>query len=441
MPLDTQQRSAFARASASSPDRACQARRAAWGGAPHGARVVVVGEHELDGRVALVGLQVRARGRDRPGQVARKAMLLHLAGPKLRARARSRQAAPRSNCAARAGGRGEAARLGEAVRDAAADGLGAVELGSRPDVQHLVAARLRPGRDHATEQVHLRARARPQASPAVQQRARRRAQELVRGPRASAWEPQACFSTTLVRPPLPSATSTWSLMSARGAGGLSAGPGPAGAQEGAPDAAGGAALCFDASSASSVATAAARSRLLRLRLPPAQAGRAAHARPRAGHGASLPRQPHKIFVRWTEALGWHTLLPARQLSLPWWRAALAAAAARTACPGRGDAAVRRTGRARPGRLQKQGSRGRAFSRRAPGRHAARASAAPGAAPRAAQAQRSLIPASACLQAQICSRQASKASGAAAAKPYELPPSLELACRRDPAERFPGVHGV
>lgn len=62
------------------------------------------------------------------------------------------------------------------------------------------------------------------------------------------------------------------------------------------DAVSGAALCFDASSASSVATAAARSRLLRLRLPPAQAGRAAHARPRAGHGASLPRQPHKIFA-------------------------------------------------------------------------------------------------------------------------------------------------
>ncbi len=173
--------------------------------------------------------------------------------------------------------------------------------------------------------------------------------------------------------------------------------------------------------------------------PPRPAGRRTPAR--APGTVQACRGSRTRYLRWTEALGWHTLLPARQLSLPWWRAALAAAAARTACPGRGDAAVRRTGRARPGRLQKQGSRGRAFSRRAPGRHAARASAAPGAAPRAAQAQRSLIPASACLQAQICSRQASKASGAAAAKPYELPPSLELARRRDPAERFPGVHGV
>ena len=441
MPLDTQQRSAFARASASSPDRACQARRAAWGGAPHGARVVVVGEHELDGRVALVGLQVRARGRDRPGQVARKAMLLHLAGPKLRARARSRQAAPRSNCAARAGGRGEAARLGEAVRDAAADGLGAVELGSRPDVQHLVAARLRPGRDHATEQVQLRARARPQASPggaaaraAARARAGAGATRLGLGAAGMLQHDlgQAAVALCHLHVVLDVCARRRGPQR-RAWAGRRAGGGA--------DAVSGAALCFDASSASSVATAAARSRLLRLRLPPAQAGRAAHARPRAGHGASLPRQPHKIFVRWTEALGWHTLLPARQLSLPWWRAALAAAAARTACPGRGDAAVRRTGRARPGRLQKQGSRGRAFSRRAPGRHAARASAAPGAAPRAAQAQRSLIPASACLQAQICSRQASKASGAAAAKPYELPPSLELARRRDPAERFPGVHGV
>ncbi len=44
---------------------------------PHAARVVVVREHQLDGGVALVGLQVRACGADLPVQVAREAVLLH----------------------------------------------------------------------------------------------------------------------------------------------------------------------------------------------------------------------------------------------------------------------------------------------------------------------------------------------------------------------------
>ena len=52
--------------------------------APHGAGVVVVGEHQLHGGVALVGLQVRAGGADLPVQVARKAVLLHRPRAKLR---------------------------------------------------------------------------------------------------------------------------------------------------------------------------------------------------------------------------------------------------------------------------------------------------------------------------------------------------------------------
>ena len=53
---------------------------------PHGARVVVVGEDQLHAGVALVRLQVRARGRDGPVQVACEAVLLHhLARAELRA--------------------------------------------------------------------------------------------------------------------------------------------------------------------------------------------------------------------------------------------------------------------------------------------------------------------------------------------------------------------
>ena len=118
------------------------------------------------------------------------------------------------------GGRtSQAPCLGEAVGHAAADGLDAVKLGVRPDVEHLVAARLRPGGDDAAKQVHLSGA--------------HKAEHCVAGvtafpptphlgscgaggsARTSAWEPQACFSTTLVRPPLPSTTSTLSLMSGR----------------------------------------------------------------------------------------------------------------------------------------------------------------------------------------------------------------------------------
>lgn len=76
--------------------------------APHGARVLVVDQHQLEGGVALVGLQVRARGRDVPHQVARKPVLLHGARPEL-TRARShrvsrRWAGPTSGaCACRSG--------------------------------------------------------------------------------------------------------------------------------------------------------------------------------------------------------------------------------------------------------------------------------------------------------------------------------------------------
>ncbi len=54
--------------------------------APHAAGVVVVREHQLHLRVALVRLQVCAGAADLPLQVAREAVLLHLARPKLHLR-------------------------------------------------------------------------------------------------------------------------------------------------------------------------------------------------------------------------------------------------------------------------------------------------------------------------------------------------------------------
>ncbi len=45
--------------------------------------------------------------------------------------------------------------LREAVRDASGDGLAAVELGVGPNVQHLVATGLLPGRHASAEQMHL----------------------------------------------------------------------------------------------------------------------------------------------------------------------------------------------------------------------------------------------------------------------------------------------
>ena len=69
------------------------AQRACAAGAPHGARVLVIDQHQLHGGVALVRLQVCAGGRNLPHQVARKAVLLHGAGAELGARAATVSAA------------------------------------------------------------------------------------------------------------------------------------------------------------------------------------------------------------------------------------------------------------------------------------------------------------------------------------------------------------
>ena len=97
----------------------------------HGAGVVIVGEDDGHLGVAVVGLRVGRGGGHGPVEVARKAVLLHSAG----------------------------AKLGEAVRHAAGDGLGLVEDGVGADEEHLVPARLLPARHRAAKEHDLSARA------------------------------------------------------------------------------------------------------------------------------------------------------------------------------------------------------------------------------------------------------------------------------------------
>mmetsp|Transcript_30058 Transcript_30058/g.96357 ORF Transcript_30058/g.96357 Transcript_30058/m.96357 type:complete len:328 (+) Transcript_30058:68-1051(+) len=92
------------------------------GGGPHGLGVVVLCEGHGDGGGGAAG-----RGSELPVAVAGEAVHLHVAG----------------------------AELGEAVGDAAGDGLGLVELGVRADVQDVIAALGLPGGAHAAVEVAL----------------------------------------------------------------------------------------------------------------------------------------------------------------------------------------------------------------------------------------------------------------------------------------------